>query len=243
MQNGHSSKQAVVVHSGGMDSSICLALALQCYGADNVVSLSFSYGQRHSTELGCAEKICRCWGVDHVVHEIGVLAGLTANALICSDLPIEHPEGEPPNTLVLGRNGLMARLAAIYAHSRGASCIYMGVMEAEGANSGYRDCSRAYMDLKQQILRIDLGDEAFEIRTPLVSMDKCSSLELAQQLGVLEFLWDNTVSCYQGIAREGCRHCPACLLRNEGLARYNRILNLYPASCNPVILFPHKITG
>jgi 7-cyano-7-deazaguanine synthase len=210
-------KKAVVVHSGGMDSSLCLALAVKEFGAANVLSLSFSYNQRHSEELNRARKISQHFKVDHTVLEINCLSQITESALIGHDKKIEHRTGEAPNTLVVGRNGLMARLAGIHAHSLGAKCIYMGVMELEGANSGYRDCSRAYMDLIQAALRMDFADDKFEIRTPLVMMTKKETMDLGHSLGVLEYLLENTITCYEGVEKEGCLKCPACKLRNQGL--------------------------
>ena len=216
----NTSKDAVVIHSGGMDSSLCLALAMREFGAENVVSLSFSYHQKHSPELNQAAKICREWGVEHKVIKLDYMDQITSNALISHHIPIEHKPGEVPNTLVMGRNGLMARLGAIYAHHIGAHYIYMGVIEVEEANSGYRDCSRAYMDLKQQILRIDLDDPTFEIRTPIVKMTKKETLELGKQLGILDYLLNETITCYEAIPRQGCQTCPACILRNEGIRQY-----------------------
>lgn len=223
-------KKAIVIHSGGMDSSLCLALAIREFGADDVLSLSFSYSQRHSRELRQAEKICCEWGVDHTVINVGCLNVITDNALINREIAILHLEGQPPNTLVMGRNGLMARLGAVHAHYLGAQCIYMGVIAADGSNSGYRDCSRPYMDLKQQILRIDLDDPQFEIRTPLVMMTKKETMELAQQLGVLDYLLRETITCYEGIPRLGCSVCPACHLRNEGLLQFQEA---YPSISLP----------
>lgn len=210
-------KSALVLHSGGMDSSICLALACQEFGKEQVLSVSFSYGQRHSQELIQAAKICEDWGVDHRVLPNPLFSLITENALVNPSMPIQQEEGKPPNTLVIGRNGLMAQLAGIYAHLFEAKIIYLGVMELEEANSGYRDCSRAYMDRQQELLRIDLGLPDFEIRTPLVSMTKLQTLEVAHRLGILPYLLEETISCYEGVRKEGCRHCPACQLRNEGV--------------------------
>ncbi len=210
-------KKAIVVHSGGMDSSLCLSLAVNEFGADNVLSISFSYHQRHSIELLRAREICIHFKVDHTELNLDCLSQITTSALIGHDQKIEHKMGHAPNTLVVGRNGLMARLASIHANSLGAKCIYMGVMELEGANSGYRDCSRTYMDLIQEALRLDFADAKFEIRTPLVSMNKKETMELGLKLGVLDYLLENTVTCYEGIEREGCLKCPACKLRNAGL--------------------------
>lgn len=213
-------KKTVVVHSGGMDSSLCLALAAKEFGEKNVLSLSFRYHQRHLPEVGQAAKICREWGIDHVELKIDCLQEITTNALLDSSSPILHEAENAPNTLVVGRNGLMAHLAAIHAQHLGASSIYLGVMELEGANSGYRDCSRHYMDLQQEILRIDLNDPLFEIRTPLVRMTKKETMDLAEKLGVLTYLWKETISCYEGLPLKGCQQCPACKLRNGGLAEF-----------------------
>lgn len=213
-------KKAVVIHSGGMDSSLCLALACKEHGNENVLSLSFSYSQRHSIELERAAKICSDWNIDHIVLNIECLNQITENALTRSSLKIQHKENMPPNTLVLGRNGLMARLGAIHAHSLGASCIYMGVIEVEAANSGYRDCSRKYMDLMEEILQIDLDNPDFRIVTPIIKMTKKETMELAYELGILEYLLTETITCYEGIPKMGCRVCPACKLRNEGIAQF-----------------------
>lgn len=213
-------KKAIVIHSGGMDSSICLALAIRDFGAENVASLSFNYTQRHSVETEQAKKISSSWNVEHTVLTIDWLAQITTNALTDVRLPIEHKQNKAPNTLVIGRNGLMARIGAIFASEHQANFIYMGIMELESANSGYRDCSRAYMNLKQDILRIDLDNPSFEIRTPLVFLTKKEALVLAHELDVLPFLLQETITCYEGKPHLGCKSCPACLLRNEGLRQF-----------------------
>ncbi len=210
-------KKALVVHSGGMDSSLCLALAIAEFGAENVLSVSFTYNQRHATELERAREICQHFDVDHVELNLNCLSQITQSALIGNSQKIEHKIGHAPNTLVPGRNGLMARIAGIHAHSLGASCIYLGVMELEGANSGYRDCSRAYMNLIEAALRLDFDNPDFQIRTPLVAMTKKETMDLGWQLGVLGHLLEHTISCYEGLAKEGCLKCPACQLRNAGL--------------------------
>lgn len=213
-------KKAVVVHSGGMDSSLCLGLAVKEFGPDPVLSLSFNYNQRHGNEVQRAATIAQHFQVDHAVLNLDCLSQITDNALTNPAKAITHEKGQVPSTLVVGRNGLMARLAGIHAHSLGAACIYLGVMELEGANSGYRDCSRAYMDLIQSALRLDFADHKFEIRTPLVQMTKAQTMELGHSLGVLEYLLEETVTCYNGIPKIGCRTCPACKLRNEGLREF-----------------------
>jgi 7-cyano-7-deazaguanine synthase len=209
-------KRAVVVHSGGMDSSICLALAAKEWGSDKVASLSIDYGQRHRLELERAAQISRDWNIDH--YQIAIPLGeITRNALTSRQLAIPE-EGGVPTTLVVGRNGLFARLAAIQAQQLGACCIYLGVMGLE--NSGYRDCSREYMDLKERVLQMDLGDPSFKIHTPLVTLTKPETLEIAHQLGILNYLLEQTISCYEGIPRQGCGQCPSCQLRNSGIRTF-----------------------
>ena len=214
------SKKAVVLHSGGMDSSICLALAIEEFGKGQVTALSFSYQQRHPQELIAGTTIARALGVTRVEIDLPFYSAITKNALLNKEIPIEHVEGAPPNTLVIGRNGLMAQIAGIYAASIEASTLFLGVMGIEGANSGYRDCSRSYMDLVQSLLRIDLDNPSFEIRTPLVAMTKKETLGVAQRLGFLSYFLEETVTCYEGVKGKGCEVCPACLLRNEGIAHY-----------------------
>jgi len=215
-------KKAIVVFSGGMDSSLCLALAKEQFGAQNVLAMSFTYGQRHLVELDCAKKICLEWEIDHIVINLNCLNEITENALTNNQIDIEHRKGKSPNTLVVGRNGLMARIAGIHAEHIGAKCIFMGIIEVEEANSGYRDCSRKYMDIIQAALRLDLNNQEFEIKTPLVYMTKKQTMELGYEMGVLHYLVENTITCYEGIDKEGCQKCPSCKLRNEGLKLFSK---------------------
>lgn len=201
--------KAVVVHSGGMDSSLCLYLATKEFWKEEVLSLSFYYKQRHRIELQQAAKIAAYFGVAH--KELPLESIPNNNALMDETLEVMYQEGTP-NTLVLGRNGLMAHIAALHAHTWGASCIYMGVMEREGY---YRDCSKQYMQLIQSIIRLDLNDPSFEVKTPLIDMTKQETMILAHELGILDYLWKETISCYHGLPEYGCRYCPSCLLRNK----------------------------
>lgn len=209
--------KAIVIHSGGMDSSICLKLAIEEFGPEQVMSLSFAYGQRNVRELDSAKKISADWNVRHELIEIPYLAKLTHNALTEHSMAIEHLEGQSPNTLVVGRNGLMVHVAGIYAGQLNCARLSIGVEEH---NSGYRDCSRHYFDLQQEILRMDLDQPEFEIRTPLINMYKWETLELAKQLGVLDYLLTQTITCYEGIPKRGCQKCPSCELRNNGIQEY-----------------------
>jgi 7-cyano-7-deazaguanine synthase len=216
----HSRFDTIVVHSGGMDSSLCLAHAIREHGLDRVLSMTFRYGQRHAPELESARAICAEWGVAHTVVDLMCLQQVTTNALMSADLEMKRLEDGTPSTLVTGRNGLMARVAGIHANELKARCIYIGIIEVESANSGYRDCTRDYMERMQEILRIDFGDPTFEIRTPVVFMDKEQTMEFGHEMGVLEYLLDVTITCYDGMKHRGCGECLACGLRNEGLATF-----------------------
>ena len=212
--------KAVVVHSGGMDSSICLALARKTFGRAQVLSLSFRYGQTHAVELQRAAEISSILGVEHREVELDFINKITTSALLDSNLPIAHEPGSPATTEVVGRNGLLARIAAIYAANLGCRTIYLGAMGLEAANSGYRDCSRPYFDVIEAALRMDFGDESFSIETPLVDMTKKESYYLAMDLGILEHLLEHTISCYRGVEKLGCQACPACKLRNTDLRTF-----------------------
>lgn len=210
---------AVVLHSGGMDSSLCLLLAAKQYGADKVISLGFRYHQRHENELAAAALIANHYGIRRELIDIPVLPGWDSSSLISHSLPITS-HTQCPNSFVLGRNGLFLMMASPLAHSVGAHCLFIGVMEREGANSGYPDCNRSYIDAVQTVIRHDLQTPSFSIQTPLISMTKAQTLELADSLGALDYLLQHTVTCYNGIPIVGCKTCPSCRLRNEGIAEF-----------------------
>lgn len=227
--------KAVVIHSGGMDSSVCLKLAIDEFGKENVSTVSFDYNQRHRSELESAAKINNDWRVQHIVINIDYLSKITTNALVNMGTEIKQnkdmKKDEAPNVLVVGRNGLMVRIASIYAHNLGADYVYTGILGLDNT-SNFRDCSREYMDRMQDILRIDTENDKFEIRTPLVEMDKFESMELAYKLGVLEYLLEETISCYRGISKAGCGNCPSCEFRNDALRKL--------VSIHPEIKFSYK---
>ena len=222
MKSLQKNKHAVVVLSGGMDSAICLALAVKNFGAHNTSAITFDYGQRHFSEKTSAKFMAEHFNVDQVTIDLPFFSQLTNNALLNHDRSlVEHNNTSMlPNTLVVGRNGLFARLGAIYANTIQASHLFLGVLGLEAANSGYLDCSRKYFDLMEQILRIDLASENFWIHTPLVDMTKKQTLDLAAELGELKFILENSITCYEGIKEYGCGECAACILRNNGIKEY-----------------------
>jgi 7-cyano-7-deazaguanine synthase len=212
--------RAVVIHSGGMDSSTCLKLAIDEFGVENVTALAFNYRQRNINELEAGAKICAEWRVKRKVLDFPVFAEVTQSALLDASLPLESIDSKPYSAWVVGRNGIMFQIGGIFAHHLGADTLWTGVMQRPDSNSGYPDCSQRYVSLKQQALRIDLGNPHFEIRAPLIDMTKAESFALAQRLGILDFLLANTVTCYEGIPEQGCGQCACCVLRNEGLREF-----------------------
>jgi 7-cyano-7-deazaguanine synthase len=209
--------KTVVILSGGMDSAICLALAVKKFGAPSVIAITFDYGQRHRVELKQAKIITKFFKVMHKIVKINIFKQISTSSLLNKNLKIKRNKKGTPNSMVTGRNGLFAATGAMIAHEVGANSLWMGVMGLEAANSGYPDCSPHYMKLVEKIIRLDLQNPRFKVYTPLINETKKSSMTMANRLGVLNFLWHNTISCYEGKMGRGCEKCPACKLRNEGM--------------------------
>jgi 7-cyano-7-deazaguanine synthase len=219
-------KDVIVVHSGGLDSSLCLHLAIKKFGISKVLSLSFDYKQRTQSELKAAEKICSDWKVDHQTVSLDFYQQITNNALINTTTTIGHNDNSTANTLVVGRNGLMARIAAILADQLHAENIMLGILPYEEDGPGYRDCTRSYMDKMEEILRIDLGNDNFKILTPLASSGtfsgKRQAIQIAYEEGILPYLLENTITCYEGIPLQGCGTCSSCICKNQSLLEFSK---------------------
>ena len=206
--------KAVVVFSGGQDSTTCLLWALEEF--DEVETVTFLYGQRHKAEVEVAKNIAKELGVKQKVIEMDLLHQLTENALTSTDMEIEE-EGEVPNTFVPGRNHIFLSYAAIYAQTLGIKNIITGVSETEF--SGYPDCRNEFIQSLNTTLNLAM-DEDFTILTPLMWKNKAEVWAMADQMGRLDYIRENTLTCYNGIIGDGCGECPACQLRNEGLKQY-----------------------
>ena len=212
-------KKALVVLSGGQDSTTCLYWAIKQFGRENVSAVGFDYGQRHKAELDCAADICSCENIPFEVIPTPMINQLSANSLTRSDIPVEEtkPDGAPPNTFVEGRNLLFLSYAAIYAKTHGITELITGVCETDF--SGYPDCRDIFV--KSLNVTINLAmDYNFVIHTPLMWLDKAQTWELADNLGVIDIIYNKTLTCYNGIKGEGCGHCPSCFLRRRGYEQY-----------------------
>ncbi len=209
--------EAVVVFSGGQDSTTCLLWARERY--DTVYAVSFDYGQRHKLELSCAKKICDKLCVQQTILDMSLLNQLAPNSLTRTDIAVdeEKPEGTPPNSVVDGRNMLFLTFAAVYAKQKGITDIITGVSQTDF--SGYPDCRDVFIKSLNATLNLAM-DYEFDIITPLMWLDKEETWELADSLGGFDMVRYDTLTCYNGIIADGCGHCPACILREKGLEAY-----------------------
>ena len=223
--------RALVVLSGGQDSTTCLFWAKKHF--KEVYALSFLYGQKHAHEVSLAEAIAREAGVKFDKMDVGFIGQLGHNALTDPSLPMdsEKPAGGPPNTFVPGRNLFFLGIAAVYARERGIRHLVTGVSQTD--YSGYPDCRDSFIRSFNVSLNLAM-DEQFVIHTPLMWLDKCQTWALADELGVLDLVRNRTLTCYNGVPGDGCGHCPACKLRRQGLEQYLEEKELRNQQENPL---------
>ena len=209
--------KALVVYSGGQDSTTCLFWAKKHF--DEVVAIAFDYGQRHIVELDAAKQIAKEASVALNIFKINLLSEVSHNSLTDNAMEVEtnQPDHRPPNTLVEGRNMLFLTYAAVFAKANGIRNIITGVGQAD--YSGYPDCRNEFILSLNQTLNLSM-DYEYQIHTPLMWLDKSEIWQLADELGVFDLVRDQTITCYHGIAGEGCGTCPSCKLRNRGLLKY-----------------------
>ena len=208
-------KKALVIFSGGQDSTTCLFQAIKEFGKENVEVVTFQYGQRHVIELEKAEWIAKDVGVKQTLIDTSVIKAITTNALMQEGTEIQQ-EGDKPNTFVDGRNALFLLYAAIYAKGQGISTIYTGVCETDF--SGYPDCRDVFVKSMNVTMNLAM-DYNFNIRTPLMYLTKKETWKLADDLGVFDYILEHTHTCYLGV-KGGCHTCPSCVLREKGLNEY-----------------------
>ena len=201
---------AIVVLSGGQDSTTCLFWAINKF--DSVETVTFDYGQRHRTEIEAAQKIVNLAGVKNTILPIDTFGVLGGNSLTGKETVDESSkEGELPNSFVPGRNLIFLTFAAAFAYQRGIKDLVTGVCQTD--YSGYPDCRQNTIEAIQ--LAINLGMESnLRIHTPLMWMTKSESVKFAEEVGALEALaYSHT--CYNGEVPP-CGQCPACVLRAKG---------------------------
>jgi 7-cyano-7-deazaguanine synthase len=226
-------RRALVLFSGGQDSSTCLVWALDRF--ERVDTVAFDYGQRHRIELDCRLAVLRAlrsafpaWaarlGEDHLV-DLSVLKSLGDSALT-SERAIELQANGLPTTFVPGRNLFFLTAAAALAYRSGTTVLVGGMCETD--YSGYPDCRERTLAAMQQALALGL-DTPLVVETPLMHLDKASTWALAHALGgeaLVALIEEHTHTCYlgeRGLRQPwgyGCGQCPACMLRARGHARW-----------------------
>jgi len=209
--------EALVIFSGGQDSTTCLYWALKNF--KKVHTITFAYGQKHVLEVELARKIAEEAGVSFHLQDASFISQIGTSSLTDTSIKMdeERPEGGFPNTFVPGRNMFFIAVAAVYAREHGIRHLVTGVSQTDF--SGYPDCRDSF--IKSMNVTVNLAmDEQFVIHTPLMWIDKAETWALADKLGVLDLVRTKTLTCYNGIPGDGCGQCPSCKLRNEGLRQY-----------------------
>jgi 7-cyano-7-deazaguanine synthase len=229
-----SSDSAIVLFSGGQDSTVCLVWALERFA--RVETVGFHYGQRHAVEMEVRprirEKIAAlrgAWGQrlgeDHVVP-LDALASISETALT-RDTAIEIAASGLPNTFVPGRNLVFLAFAGALAYRRGAQHLVAGMCETDF--SGYPDCRNDTIQAMARALNLGM-ERDFVVHTPLMWVDKAATFRMAEEIGgqpLLDLIIEETHTCYLGDRRRrhawgyGCGDCPACRLRAEGFAKFS----------------------
>ena len=226
---------ALVLFSGGQDSTVCLAWAMQRFA--RVETIGFDYGQRHAVEMtvrplvrekikGLRAEWAERLGDDHVVV-LDALAKISETALT-RDVAIEIASGGLPNTFVPGRNLVFLAFAGAVAYRRGAGHLVAGMCETD--YSGYPDCRDETIKAMAHALNLGMARD-FAVHTPLMRVDKAATFAMAEQIGglpLLDLVIEDTHTCYLGERGRrhdwgyGCGDCPACRLRADGFLRFRK---------------------
>lgn len=211
-------KKAIVLFSGGQDSTTCLFWAFKHF--DKVIAISFDYGQRHSIELAQAQKITQILEVEHHIFTAPALNEIGKTALTSNQEIQVNEKNQLPNTFVPARNLVFLSLAAGWGYLHDVFDIVTGVCQTD--YSGYPDCRFSFIQSTQTTLQLALDQPQIQIHTPLMFLNKAQIWKISQDLGALEFIVENTHTCYKGERTikhtwgYGCGECPACELRKKG---------------------------
>lgn len=210
-------KKAVVVLSGGQDSTTCLFWAKSNF--EEVFAINFSYGQRHEEETKVAEKLCASLGIVFTHIDISNMFKISKSGLLDKSTNLsETGEKGLPNSFVPNRNQVFITLAHSLAQTLGCDSIVTGVCQTD--YSGYPDCREVFIKRLEEVS--NLGSMSnIRIHTPLMFLTKAKTFKLAEKLGCLDIIVNETLTCYEGSNTlndwgKGCGECPACILRKEG---------------------------
>ncbi|MDY5577663.1 MAG: 7-cyano-7-deazaguanine synthase QueC [Lachnospiraceae bacterium] len=212
--------RALVLVSGGIDSTTCLGMAVKEYGKENVTALSMTYGQKHTKEIQAADKVTDYYGVEHISMNLETIFAYSDCSLLAhskEEIPhesyakqLEKTDGSPVSTYVPFRNGLFLSAAASIAISKKCSVIYYGVHADDAAGNAYPDCSSAFHNAMKESIYLGSGN-AVTIEAPFVNWTKAEVVKKGLELGVpYEYTW----SCYEG-GEKPCGICGTCRDRAE----------------------------
>lgn len=216
-------KKAVVIFSGGQDSTTCLYWAIHDYGKENVEAITFAYGQKHAIELEQSKKICTEEGIKQTIIDLSFLNTIVESALTSNGDVNEKNEKGLPASFVPNRNQLFITLAHAYAQKIKATDLVTGVCQTD--YSGYPDCRQNFIDAIEYASNEGSQSEIVII-TPLMNLTKSDTWALADELGCLEKVKMNSHTCYNGDREHlhewgyGCGECPACKLRKQGYENF-----------------------
>lgn len=219
-------KRALVVFSGGQDSTTCLGWAKSRFGS--VESITFDYGQKHRVEIVQAEKIAKALHVKNTLLSLDAFSQLNDSALIDSSLDISsshRTHTNLPSSFVPNRNAIFFTLAHAFAQKQGIEHIIIGVNQTD--YSGYPDCREPFV--KALELALNLGSEAnITFHYPLMHLTKAETFKMSEEEGVLDLVINESHTCYNGEHTHkhawgyGCGECPACVLRKQGWEDYTK---------------------
>ena len=212
--------KAMVLFSGGIDSTTCLALAIEKFGKQNVIPLSITYGQKHSKEITAAKNILNYYGLEGIELDLTPMFTYSDCSLLQhskEDLPrgsyakqLEHTEGHPLSTYVPFRNGLFLSSAASIALAKGCSFIYYGAHSDDAAGNAYPDCSQPFNEAISNAIYEGSG-KVLRVVAPFVNLTKADIVSKGLRLNAPYHL---TWSCYEG-ATKPCRKCGTCIDREK----------------------------
>ena len=199
---GGSMNKALVILSGGQDSTTCLLMAINKFKKENVYAISFIYNNKYKRDIECAKKICKELGIKHKIFDIGVLQDISKS-----------------NNFE-GRNLILISLAVIYASANGINNVICGL----AGNSSHADCSIEFFENLKTTLKIAIGRN-INIEAPLIKLDKSEIWKMADKLGYLKFIENKTFSCWNRQDKH-CKECLSCKMRFEGLTKYLKTKNI-----------------
>ncbi|MCR5625277.1 MAG: 7-cyano-7-deazaguanine synthase QueC [Lachnospiraceae bacterium] len=212
--------KALVLSSGGVDSTTCLALAVDKYGSENVIALSVSYGQKHSKELEASENVANHYNVEHLSIDLAPMFEFSNSSLLQhsdKDIPeesydeqLKKTNGSPVDTYIPFRNGLFISAAAAIAISKECEVIYYGAHSDDAAGNAYPDCSEAFNNAMNTAVYEGSG-KSLKIVAPFIDKNKAEVVRIGKELNVpYELTW----SCYEG-GEKPCGKCATCIDRKK----------------------------